>query len=91
MPDLPIGTVTFLFTDMEGSTRLLQRLGDRFREVIDQHGRIIRKAIESASGSCPPRIQGSIPASEPVDYKRIKFILPVAGRESVPWTDSTNF
>src|SRR5206468_5324165 len=51
MPDLPIGTVTFLFTDIEGSTRLLQRLADRFREVIDQHGRIIREAIESAGGT----------------------------------------
>ena len=50
MPDLPIGTVTFLFTDIEGSTRLLQRLGDRFGEVIDEHGRIIREAIDSANG-----------------------------------------
>ncbi len=29
MPGLPTGTVTFLFTDIEGSTTLLQRLGDR--------------------------------------------------------------
>jgi class 3 adenylate cyclase len=29
MPSLPTGTVTFLFTDIEGSTALLQRLGDR--------------------------------------------------------------
>jgi class 3 adenylate cyclase len=29
MPALPTGTVTFLFTDMAGSTRLLQQLGDR--------------------------------------------------------------
>ncbi|MGH9896889.1 MAG: hypothetical protein ACREA0_33800, partial [bacterium] len=38
MRDLPTGTVTFLFTDIEGSTRLLQRLGDRYREVVDRHG-----------------------------------------------------
>ena len=51
MPDLPTGTVTFLFTDIEGSTRLLQRLGDRYREVVDEHGRILRDAIASGGGT----------------------------------------
>ena len=35
MTDLPTGTVTFLFTDVEGSTRLLQALGDRYAAVQD--------------------------------------------------------
>jgi predicted ATPase/class 3 adenylate cyclase len=51
MRDLPTGTVTFLFTDIEGSTRLLQRLGDRYREVVDDHGRILRDAIASGGGT----------------------------------------
>src|SRR5262245_2633405 len=51
MPDLPIGTVTFLFTDIEGSTRLLQRLGDEFRTVVDHHGRILREAIQAGGGT----------------------------------------
>jgi class 3 adenylate cyclase len=34
MPDLPTGTVTFLFSDIEGSTRLLQHLGERYAEAI---------------------------------------------------------
>ncbi len=34
MTALPTGTVTFLFTDIEGSTRLLQKLGDRYAEVL---------------------------------------------------------
>ncbi|HEX2405170.1 MAG TPA: adenylate/guanylate cyclase domain-containing protein, partial [Acidimicrobiia bacterium] len=50
MRDLPTGTVTFLFTDIEGSTRLLQRLGDRYREVVDGHGRILRAAIVEGGG-----------------------------------------
>jgi class 3 adenylate cyclase len=50
MRDLPTGTVTFLFTDIQGSTRLLQRLGDRYREVIDGHGRILRDAIVEGGG-----------------------------------------
>jgi predicted ATPase/class 3 adenylate cyclase len=51
MRDLLTGTVTFLFTDIEGSTRLLQRLGDRYREVVDGHGRILREAISAGGGT----------------------------------------
>jgi predicted ATPase/class 3 adenylate cyclase len=51
MPELPIGTVTFLFTDIEGSTRLLQRLGDRYRAAIDRHGDILREAISLGGGT----------------------------------------
>jgi hypothetical protein len=41
---LPTGTVTFLFTDMEGSTRLLKRLGESYGEFLAEHRRIIRAA-----------------------------------------------
>ena len=34
MDELPTGTVTLLFTDIEGSTRLLQRVGDRYADVL---------------------------------------------------------
>jgi predicted ATPase/class 3 adenylate cyclase len=47
---LPTGTVTFLFTDIEGSTRLLQELGEDYREVQDQHAEIMRKAIADGDG-----------------------------------------
>ncbi|HEU4681913.1 MAG TPA: adenylate/guanylate cyclase domain-containing protein, partial [Gemmatimonadales bacterium] len=47
---LPTGTVTFLFTDIEGSTRLLQRLGDGYRGVQDDHARIMRRAIDEGGG-----------------------------------------
>jgi class 3 adenylate cyclase len=39
---LPSGTVTFVFTDIEGSTRLLQELGDDYGDVVSAHRRIIR-------------------------------------------------
>jgi predicted ATPase/class 3 adenylate cyclase len=42
---LPTGTVTFLFTDIEGSTRLAARLGDRFPSVLAVHHAILRDAI----------------------------------------------
>ena len=45
-PDLPTGTVcTFLFTDVEGSTRLLERVGERYRRVQGRRGGILRDAI----------------------------------------------
>jgi predicted ATPase/class 3 adenylate cyclase len=47
---LPTGTVTFLFTDIEGSTRLLQRLGDGYRQIQDRHTDILRRAIATAGG-----------------------------------------
>ncbi|MGZ8602189.1 MAG: ATP-binding protein, partial [Actinomycetota bacterium] len=43
--DPPIGTVTFLFTDIEGSTRLLQQLGEDYRSLIDDHSRLLREAF----------------------------------------------
>ena len=45
MPELPSGTVTMLFTDIVGSTRLLQQLGDGYRAVIADHHRLLREAI----------------------------------------------
>jgi predicted ATPase/class 3 adenylate cyclase len=48
---IPTGTVTFLFTDIEGSTRLLQELGDEYRAVQDLHHEIVRRAITDAGGT----------------------------------------
>jgi len=50
MPERPTGTVTFLFTDIEGSTRLLQQLRERYDEVLQTHARLIRTAIERYDG-----------------------------------------
>ena len=47
---LPRGTPTFLFTDIEGSTRLLQRLGDRYAAVRTRHLQLLTKAFEDHGG-----------------------------------------
>ena len=47
---LPSGTVTFLFTDIEGSTRLLQELGERYRDVVRDHRRLVREALQAHDG-----------------------------------------
>ena len=51
MLGLPTGTVTFLFTDIEGSTTLLQRLGDRrYAEILAEHQRLLRDAFAKGGG-----------------------------------------
>ena len=53
MPGLPAGTVTtvtFLFTDVEGSTRLVKQLRDRYPAVLDDHRRLVREAFSRHGG-----------------------------------------
>jgi class 3 adenylate cyclase len=57
MKSVPAGTVTFLFTDIEGSTRLLQKLGDRYGELVAQHHRALRESA-AASGGTEIDVQG---------------------------------
>jgi class 3 adenylate cyclase len=47
---LPGGTVTFLFSDIEGSTRLLEQLGDRYGDVHRDHRRILREQLTQVGG-----------------------------------------
>ena len=49
---LPQGTVTFLFTDIEGSTRLLDRLGrDRYGTALERQRELLRQAVEAGGGT----------------------------------------
>src|SRR5438309_9533439 len=49
--DLPTGTVTFLFTDIQGSTKLVQDLGiERWKEVLDTHYQLLRKEFDAHVG-----------------------------------------
>ncbi len=47
---LPSGTVTFLFTDVEGSTRLLQEDGDAYAGLLAEHRRVVREAFARHDG-----------------------------------------
>ncbi|MBA2313003.1 MAG: tetratricopeptide repeat protein [Actinobacteria bacterium] len=57
IPELPSGTVTLVFTDIEGSTRLLEALGERYGEVLAEHRKLLREAF-SASGGVEVDTQG---------------------------------
>jgi predicted ATPase/class 3 adenylate cyclase len=50
VPDLPTGTVTFLFSDIEGSTRLLQEHGEGYAEALAEHRRALRAAFGRHGG-----------------------------------------
>jgi class 3 adenylate cyclase len=51
MATLPGGTVTFLFTDIEGSTRLLQQLGDSYGDVVRDHRKLLREHLGDKGGT----------------------------------------
>ncbi len=48
--ELPSGTVTFLFTDIEGSTLLERELRERYGEVLAEHRRLLREEFERYGG-----------------------------------------
>src|SRR5712691_6839122 len=50
MRQLPTGTVTLLFTDVEGSTRLLHELGDAYADLLAEHRRVLREAFARHGG-----------------------------------------
>jgi YVTN family beta-propeller protein len=50
MAELPSGTVTFLFTDIEGSTRIVKQLGDGYAAVLAEHQRLLREAFAQHGG-----------------------------------------
>src|SRR5436309_13150893 len=50
MRELPAGTVTFLFTDIEGSTRLLHELGDAYADALAEHRSKLREAFARHGG-----------------------------------------
>src|SRR5687767_14986267 len=50
MPALPTGTVTFLFTDIQGSTPLWEREPEQMRAALARHDALLRAAIEAHGG-----------------------------------------
>src|SRR5919197_4505165 len=50
MADLPSGTVTFLFTDIEGSTKLSQQYPDAMPALLARHHEILKQAIQAQNG-----------------------------------------
>ena len=61
---LPMGWLTFLFTDIEGSTRLIQEIGtDRYGDLLAQHSRLLRDCLLYTSPSPRDRQKSRMPSS----------------------------
>src|SRR5262249_30486153 len=60
-PPLPAGTLTFVFTDIEGSTRLVQEIGEaKFNAVLEDHGRLVAGACGAQGGRRARMAGGSL-------------------------------
>lgn len=90
MPELPAGILnTFLFADIEGSTILHQRLGDRrYAEILEEYHRLLRAAFEKGNGQEIHRQEGvSLGA---FSYAREAVGVAVAVQRSLtkhPWPE----
>ena len=87
MPELPAGTVTFLFSDIEGSTRLLQKLGARYAGILEEQREILRRAVSDEGGvevdssgdaffAAFPRASGAVNAAASVQRAHNADALP---------------
>ncbi len=89
MPELPVGTVTFLFTDIEGSTQLWEREPERMRLALERHHAILRKAIEAHEGQVFKIIGDAFQAAFAIPAGAIEAAL-AAQRELAAETWSTS-
>jgi class 3 adenylate cyclase len=74
VPELPRGTVTFAFTDVEDSTEVLKRLGDGYADVLTAHGKIIRETFSAHASATWPhevavRVRMGLHAGEPAVHE----------------------
>jgi predicted ATPase/class 3 adenylate cyclase len=65
MPDLPSGTVTFLFTDIEGSTALWEQDRDAMTQVVERHLQLLRAAINAHGGVLFKTVGDAVQAAFP--------------------------
>ena len=79
--NLPGGTVTLLFTEIEGSTRLLRQLGDRYAILLADYRHLVRSAFQSAGG-CEVDTQGD---AFFVAFPCAAVLSPAPLRSSVRW------
>ena len=80
--DLPTGTVTFLFTDVEGSTKLLHALGaEAYADALAEHRRALRDAFAATAGSRSTR--RATPSSSPSRLRPAPCWRPREARDAL--------
>src|SRR5579872_2961994 len=73
--NLPTGTVTFLFTDIEGSTRLWEEQPDTMRLALARHDALLRAAIETNGGTVFKTIGDAFCAAFPTAPQALEAAL----------------
>src|SRR5437870_4686498 len=86
---LPTGTVTFLFTDIEGSTRLWERYPEAMRIALTRHDALLRQAIESHHGYVFKTVGDAFCAAFPTAADGLKAALAAQlALKAVPWGET---
>ena len=83
MADLPTGTVTFLFTDIEGSTRLWEQDAPAMQEALARHDEILPGAIEVNGGQFFKTVVDAFCAAFPTDVGAIPMTLEGAASHAL--------
>jgi class 3 adenylate cyclase/streptogramin lyase len=83
--ELPTGTVSLLFTDIEGSTQLQHRLGERYQEVVAEHRRLLEDAFTAHGGTVVDRQTESFF----VVFPRVRLAVHAAAAAQVALADHT--
>src|SRR5690349_11336374 len=89
MPDLPSGTVAFLFTDIEGSTRLWERDQAAMRVAVERHLALLRDAVTMHGGAVFKVVGDAVQAAFPTAAGAV--IAAVEAQRALlaePWPDA---
>src|SRR5688500_20187800 len=98
MDELPRGTVTFLATDIQGSTEMWERYPDAMPRALERHEHLLREAVETRGGrgfknagdglfsafsACPPAVDAALSARRSVFGEEWPTPPPVRGRDGL--------
>ncbi len=87
MPELPTGTVTFLFTDLEGSTRLWEEHPEAMRDALARHDEILRDAVEKYEGEVVKTTGDGLHAAFGTAHDAVAAAIEAQrGLGAEPWT-----
>ena len=78
LPELPTGTVTLLFSDVDRSTELVKRLGERYGDLLAEHRRFLREAFGEQRGIEIDTATSASVSTEPRESARLPTV--VSGR-----------
>src|SRR5262245_51866231 len=89
MAELPSGTVTFLFTDLEGSTRLWEQYPGAMQDALARHDVLVRGAIESHDGVVVKTTGDGFHAAFPNAYDAVAAAVDAqAVLAAEPWSET---